>query len=163
KDANFAHASVIPSAPAPQFGVPTSSIKPNQSIRRYKNYGFSRAGREAPRRTNARLGQKICPQLFALVLRRHCPALHTWINPRFAPLDPTADSTLPARTLRGYLMVVGVMIDDRGPFDFLVDTGTNTTLLDPRLARELGLQARDTLRLDSLSSSAGVPRYFLQK
>src|SRR5262249_29830182 len=25
------------------------------------------------------------------------------------------------------------------------------------------LQARDTLRLDSLSSSAGVPRYFLQK
>src|SRR5262249_40911375 len=75
----------------------------------------------------------------------------------------TADSTLPARTLRGYLMIVGVTIDDRGPFDFLVDTGTNTTLLDPRLARELGLQARDTLRLDSLSSSAGVPRYFLQK
>jgi predicted aspartyl protease len=77
--------------------------------------------------------------------------------------DSAADSTLPARTVRGYLMVVGVTVDDRGPFDFLVDTGTNTTLLDPQLARELGLQAKDMLRLDSLSSSAGVPRYFLQK
>ena len=75
----------------------------------------------------------------------------------------TADSILPARTLRGYLMIVAVMIDDRGPFDFVVDTGTNATLLDPRLARELGLHARDSLQLESLSSSASVPRYFLQK
>ena len=75
----------------------------------------------------------------------------------------TADSTLPARMLRGYLMIVGVMIDDCGPFDFVVDTGTNATLLDPQLARELGLHARDRLQLESLSSSASVPRYFLQK
>jgi predicted aspartyl protease len=77
--------------------------------------------------------------------------------------DPAANSTLPARTLRGYLMIAGVTINNHGPFDFLVDTGTNTTLLDPQLAAELGLQPKDRLQLASLSNSAGVPRYFLQK
>jgi Aspartyl protease len=72
-------------------------------------------------------------------------------------------NVLPARTLRGYLMVVGVSIDDCGPFDFLVDTGTNTTLLDPQLASELALKAKDHLELGSLANSASVPRYFLQK
>jgi predicted aspartyl protease len=81
-----------------------------------------------------------------------------------AQTSTTADeSILPVRTLRGYLMLVSVSINDRGPFDFLVDTGTNTTLLDPRLAAELGLRAKDKLQLASLSSSAGVPRYYLQK
>ncbi len=78
-------------------------------------------------------------------------------------LDPSASSTLSVRTLRGYLMIAGVTINDRGPFDFLIDTGTNTTLLDPQLAAELHLQPKDRLQLASLSSSAGVPRYFLQK
>lgn len=80
----------------------------------------------------------------------------------FVP-DPAANSTLPVRTLRGYLMIAGVTINDRGPFDFLIDTGTNTTLLDPQLAAELNLQPKDRLQLASLSNSAGVPRYFLQK
>ena len=39
-------------------------------------------------------------------------------------------------------MVVSVSINDRGPFDFLVDTGTNTTLIDPELATELGIAAQ---------------------
>ncbi len=77
--------------------------------------------------------------------------------------DPDAGSTLAVRTLQGYLMVVSVAIDDHGPFDFLVDTGTNTTLLDPELAGELQLVPKDRLRLASLSSSAAVPRYFLEK
>jgi Aspartyl protease len=76
---------------------------------------------------------------------------------------PEPGNTLPVRTLRGYLMIVGVFIDDRGPFDFLVDTGTNSTLLDPDLAAELQLVPKDRLRLASLASSASVPRYFLQK
>jgi hypothetical protein len=77
--------------------------------------------------------------------------------------DPVTNSSLPVRTLRGYLMIAAVTINDRGPFDFLIDTGTNTTLLDPQLAAELALQPKDRLRLASLSSSTGVPRYFLQK
>lgn len=77
--------------------------------------------------------------------------------------DPAANSTLSARTLRGYLMIASVTINDHGPYDFLIDTGTNTTLLDPKLAAELAIQPKDRLQLASLSNSAGVPRYFLQK
>lgn len=77
--------------------------------------------------------------------------------------DTRPDNTISVRTLRGYLMIAEVCINDRGPFDFLVDTGSNTTLLDPELAAELGLHAKDKLQLASLSSAVGVPRYFLGK
>lgn len=80
----------------------------------------------------------------------------------FAAPDPPENNTLPARIVGGYLMVVPVSINDRGPFDFLVDTGTNTTLIDPKLATELNLKVKDTLQLASLASSAIVPRYNLQ-
>jgi predicted aspartyl protease len=59
-------------------------------------------------------------------------------------------------------MVVSVSINDRGPFDFLVDTGTNTTLIDPDLAKELGLTPKDNLQLASLASATNVPRYYFQ-
>jgi predicted aspartyl protease len=59
-------------------------------------------------------------------------------------------------------MVVSVYINDRGPFDFLIDTGTNTTLIDPQLARELALQPKDRLKLASLASARDVPRYYFQ-
>jgi predicted aspartyl protease len=72
-------------------------------------------------------------------------------------------TTLPARTIQGYLMIVSVRINDQGPFDFLVDTGTNSTLIDPALAKQLALQAKDKLQLSSLAKSVAVSRYFLQK
>jgi predicted aspartyl protease len=74
-----------------------------------------------------------------------------------------SSNVVSVRTLRGFLMIAQVSIDDRGPFDFLIDTGSNTTLLDPGLADELGLHAKDKLQLASLSTTAGVPRYFLEK
>jgi hypothetical protein len=81
-----------------------------------------------------------------------------------SPATPDSNSNVvPVRTLRGFLMIAQVSINDRGPFDFLVDTGSNTTLLDPALAAELGLHAQDKLQLASLSNAAGVPRYFLGK
>ncbi|HXA85568.1 MAG TPA: retropepsin-like aspartic protease [Candidatus Dormibacteraeota bacterium] len=76
--------------------------------------------------------------------------------------ETTANTHLRVRTIAGHLMVVSVCINDRGPFDFLLDTGTNTTLIDPQLATELKLQPRDTLKLASLSSATDVPRYYLQ-
>jgi predicted aspartyl protease len=76
--------------------------------------------------------------------------------------DPAATTNLPVRTIGGYLMVVSVSINDRGPFDFLVDTGTNTTLIDPDLAKELGLTPKDNLQLASLASATNVPRYYFQ-
>ena len=77
--------------------------------------------------------------------------------------DTQNPNMLPARVLHGYLMIVGVTVDGRGPFDFLVDTGTNTTLIDPALTRELSLQSHDRLQLSSLANSTAVPRYFLKK
>jgi Aspartyl protease len=76
--------------------------------------------------------------------------------------DSHANTALPVRTLNGYLMVVSVSINDHGPFDFLVDTGTNTTLIEPALAEELALTPKDRLQLASLGSSTSVPRYYLQ-
>jgi len=80
------------------------------------------------------------------------------------PASPDAHSNtaIPVRTINGYLMVVSVSINDRGPFDFLVDTGTNTTLIEPALADELALTPKDRLQLASLGSAASVPRYYLQ-
>ncbi len=74
-----------------------------------------------------------------------------------------SSTTLPARVIQGYLMVVRVTVNDQGPFDFLVDTGTNTTLIDPALAKQLAIHAKDRLQLSSLAKSTAVPRYFLQK
>ena len=74
----------------------------------------------------------------------------------------TTTNTLHVRTIAGYLMIVSVSINDRGPFDFLIDTGTNTTLIDPELATELGLKPKDRLRLSSLASATEVPRYYFQ-
>jgi hypothetical protein len=79
-----------------------------------------------------------------------------------AALDQAANTNLPVRIIGGHLMVVSVSINDRGPFDFLVDTGTNTTLIDPALVKELGLTPKDSLQLASLGSSTNVPRYYFQ-
>jgi predicted aspartyl protease len=76
--------------------------------------------------------------------------------------DENRGAILRVRTLKGYLMVVPVFVNNHGPFDFLIDTGTSTTLIDPRLAAELGLQTEDEWELISLAKSASVPRYFLQ-
>ncbi|HEV7676883.1 MAG TPA: retropepsin-like aspartic protease [Candidatus Angelobacter sp.] len=78
------------------------------------------------------------------------------------PPDTTTNTHLRVRIIAHYLMVVSVSINDCGPFDFMIDTGTNTTLIDPQLATELALQSRDRLKLASLASAADVPRYYLQ-
>jgi predicted aspartyl protease len=69
---------------------------------------------------------------------------------------------VPVRTVRDYLMVTGVTVNDTGPFDFLIDTGTTTTLIEPELAADLALVPVDRIALTSLSNSVAVPRYFLK-
>jgi len=59
-------------------------------------------------------------------------------------------------------MVVSATINSRGPFNFLVDTGTNTTLVDPALARELNLKPVDRMMLGSMGQSVPVVRYFVE-
>lgn len=81
---------------------------------------------------------------------------------RLGGIHAWRDNNLRAYTIKGYLMVVSVSVDSRGPYDFLVDTGTNTTLIDPDLAKELELKAAGQLSLTSLAKAVPVPRYFLQ-
>jgi len=71
-----------------------------------------------------------------------------------------SSTNLAVRTVNGYLMVVQVSINGQGPFDFLVDTGTNTTLLDPSLAANLKLKAVDRMALATLADATPVVRYY---
>jgi predicted aspartyl protease len=95
--------------------------------------------------------------LFSLLLSFCAASTHAVSAP-----DQAANTNLHVRTIAGYLMVVSVSINNRGPFDFLIDTGTNTTLIDPELAKQLGLKPKDHLQLASLASATNVPRYYLQ-
>jgi predicted aspartyl protease len=95
---------------------------------------------------------KICISVI-LVLLFCCSAL--------SAATPDASSGVPVRMLRDYLMVAGVTINGHGPYDFAIDTGTNTTLIEPKLAAELALTPADRLALTSLANSVPVPRYYL--
>lgn len=80
----------------------------------------------------------------------------------FAATPSDLGSALPVRTVHDYLMVIGVSVNGSAPVDFLVDTGTTTTLIDPALALELALEPVDRMALTSLANSVPVPRYFLK-
>ena len=71
-----------------------------------------------------------------------------------------SSTNLAVRTVNGYLMVVQVSINGQGPFDFLVDTGTNTTLVDPGLAANLKLKPVDRMALATLADATPVVRYY---
>jgi hypothetical protein len=56
-----------------------------------------------------------------------------------------AQGSASLRLVRGRLPVVSVLIDDRGPFDFLLDTGSTATVVATDLARSLGASAGRTI------------------
>jgi hypothetical protein len=47
------------------------------------------------------------------------------------------------KILNDYLIVVPVLINDAGPYDFVLDTGSNNTMIDQKLANELALRRGD--------------------
>jgi CheY-like chemotaxis protein len=55
-------------------------------------------------------------------------------------------------------VVVPVMVNGRGPFRFIVDTGANRSTISPRLVRELGLKpaAEASIILDGITGTAQV-------
>jgi hypothetical protein len=65
-----------------------------------------------------------------------------------------APSSMPVSTATAGLLVVRVAINDRGEYPFLLDTGSESTLVDPALATELGLVA--TSRHNLLTSTGTV-------
>jgi predicted aspartyl protease len=51
-----------------------------------------------------------------------------------------------------------MMANDQGPFDFVLDTGTNTTVVDPSVARQLSLTAIDRIQLNTMSGVQTLTR-----
>jgi predicted aspartyl protease len=72
-----------------------------------------------------------------------------------------AHSSVPLRVINGSILVAPVLINGQGPFDFVVDTGTNTTLIDPPLAEKLAMSTAGRKPLATLTGSTVVTRYFL--
>lgn len=60
-------------------------------------------------------------------------------------------------------MTVGVRIDGRGPFPFVVDTGAERTVISTELAAQLQLTSAPAARLLSLSEESLVPTVMIPK
>jgi predicted aspartyl protease len=56
-----------------------------------------------------------------------------------------ADPPVRFRLVKDYLIVVPVFVNGQGPFEFLLDTGTNSTVIHQKLAQQLGLRAVDRI------------------
>jgi len=61
-------------------------------------------------------------------------------------------ASLPYRLVKGHLMVVEVSINHSGPYNFLLDTGTHLTMVDPSLATSLHLSPEGQMVIASLGS-----------
>lgn len=59
-----------------------------------------------------------------------------------SPDTQSTNGQIPVDVYRGYLIVAPVDIGNRHGLRFLLDTGTSNTVIDRRLARQLGLVAR---------------------
>jgi Aspartyl protease len=75
----------------------------------------------------------------ALARERHCPGNVASVTPRFV-----------AHTF----IVIPVKVNHQGPFDFMVDTGSQVTVVDPFLGAELSLKPRATVGLISAAGHA---------
>jgi Aspartyl protease len=67
---------------------------------------------------------------------------------------PGNTASVTSRLVQHALIVIPVRINQSGPFDFIVDTGSQVTVIDPSLAAELGLKAYGTVGVVSVSSLA---------
>ena len=70
--------------------------------------------------------------LSALAAERHCPGNVASVTPRIV-----------AHTF----LVIPVKVNQQGPFDFMVDTGSQVTIIDPSLGAELSLKPRERVEL----------------
>src|SRR6266446_1772024 len=60
---------------------------------------------------------------------------------------------IPARLVGGRFLVVPVTLDGTGPYPFLLDTGSTSTLVDPRLAERLRLPRAGQVRHETATGA----------
>jgi predicted aspartyl protease len=61
------------------------------------------------------------------------------------------------------MIIVQVAVNGAGPFEFLLDTGTNTTIIEPELAQQLSLRPQDRIELMTVAGAQAVPRAYLNR
>jgi hypothetical protein len=68
------------------------------------------------------------------------------------------NSSLPFKLINNYMIVLPVMINGHGPFNFLFDSATTTTIIDPQLAKLLELQTSSSnTPLITLAGNRSLP------
>jgi hypothetical protein len=92
--------------------------------------------RSLPLLVSVTLGAVTLPALRAEL---QCPAGIASVTPRF---------------VQHALIVIPVRINREGPFDFMVDTGSQTTVIEPSLAEDLGLKPQGTVGLLTVAGRA---------
>lgn len=70
------------------------------------------------------------------------------------PRCPGSTASVTPRLVRHALIVIPVKINQSGPFDFMVDTGSQVTVIDPSLASQLDLKPQGTVGLVSVANFA---------
>jgi hypothetical protein len=74
-----------------------------------------------------------------------------------APDAPVPDSVLAASVDLAGRMTVPVTVNGRGPFPFVIDTGSNRTVVSDVLATHLGLPSSGTLQIRAATALAKTP------
>ena len=72
------------------------------------------------------------------------------------PNGPGNVASVPYRIVNRHQMVVEVSLNESGPYEFLLDTGTQMTMLEPSLAAELGLKEEGRAKVGSVGIQASA-------
>lgn len=75
----------------------------------------------------------------------------------------TPDAPVKFRLVKDFLIIVPVQINDSETLEFLLDTGTNTSVIIPEAAARLNLHPVDRIEMVTVAGSVITPRSFLPR
>ena len=73
-----------------------------------------------------------------------------------------AQSEVRFRLVRDTVIVVSLLANNQGPFDFVLDTGTDTSVVDPSVARQLSLISQGQIEVNTLAGVQTLTHSSLQ-
>lgn len=95
-----------------------------------------------------------------------CQILFVAINLLFLTFNLSAQSpetSVKFRLIQDYLIIVPVQTGDAETLEFLLDTGTNTSVIIPEVAARLKLRPVDRIEMVTVAGSVIAPRSFLPR
>lgn len=92
-----------------------------------------------------------------------CLTLFSFTPSPVAPAQTAGQhgSRVPFHMEKGFLIVVPMMIEGKGPFDFALDTGATETVVDQRLAAELALKTIAHVTMTTIEGEREVPLVYV--